>query len=105
MVFPGRLCYAVIMEELMSVDKSLGMQECGRIPQGIYEPWGDFKKYDEIIFVICYFRCISKTECGKHKTYNSNQTFNCHYGNHPSFVQISNTINAVMDFYINRVVT
>lgn len=31
--------------------KSLGMQECGRIPQGIYEPWGDFKKYDEIILV------------------------------------------------------
>lgn len=36
--------------------KSLGMRECGRIPQGIYEPWGDFKKYDEIILVICYFR-------------------------------------------------
>ena len=31
--------------------KSLGMQECGRIPQGIYEPWGDFKKYDEIILM------------------------------------------------------
>ena len=56
MVFPGRLCYAVIMEELMSVDKSLGMQESGRIPKGIYEPLGEFKIYDEIIFVICYFR-------------------------------------------------
>ena len=31
--------------------KSLGMQECGKIPQGIYEPWGDLKKYDEIIFM------------------------------------------------------
>lgn len=29
--------------------KSLGMHECGRIPQGIYEPWGDYRKYDEII--------------------------------------------------------
>lgn len=29
--------------------KSLGMQECGRVPNGIYEPWGDYKKYDEII--------------------------------------------------------
>lgn len=31
--------------------KSLGMQECGKIPQGIYEPWGDLKKYDEIFFM------------------------------------------------------
>ena len=31
--------------------KSLGMQECGRIPDGIYEPWGEFKKYDEIILM------------------------------------------------------
>lgn len=29
--------------------KSLGMLECGKIPNGIYEPWGDYKKYDEII--------------------------------------------------------
>lgn len=29
--------------------KSLGMHECGRIPNGIYEPWGDHKKFDEII--------------------------------------------------------
>ena len=31
--------------------KSLGMQECGRITNGIYEPWGEFKKYDEIILM------------------------------------------------------
>ena len=31
--------------------KSLGMQECGRIPDGIYEPWGEFKRYDEIILM------------------------------------------------------
>jgi len=31
--------------------KSLGMQECGRIPNGIYEPWGEFKRYDEIILM------------------------------------------------------
>ncbi len=31
--------------------KSLGMKECGRIPNGIYEPWGEFKKYDEIILM------------------------------------------------------
>lgn len=29
--------------------KSLGMCECGRIPRGIYEPWGDHIKYDEVI--------------------------------------------------------
>ena len=29
--------------------KSLGMKECGRIPNGIYEPWGDYKKHDEVI--------------------------------------------------------
>ena len=31
--------------------KSLGMQEGGRIPNGIYEPWGEHNKYDEIILV------------------------------------------------------
>jgi len=31
--------------------KALGMQECGKIPQGIYEPWGDLKRYDEIILM------------------------------------------------------
>lgn len=31
--------------------KSLGMQECGKIPQGIYEPWGEFNRYDEIILM------------------------------------------------------
>ena len=31
--------------------KSLGMEECGRIPNGIYEPWGEFKRYDEIILM------------------------------------------------------
>lgn len=31
--------------------KLLGMQECGRIPNGIYEPWGEFKRYDEIILM------------------------------------------------------
>ncbi len=30
---------------------SLGMRECGRIPEGIYEPWGEFKRYDEILFM------------------------------------------------------
>ncbi len=31
--------------------KSLGMQEGGRIPNGIYEPWGEHNKYDEIILM------------------------------------------------------
>ena len=31
--------------------RALGMQECGKIPKGIYEPWGDCNKYDEIIFI------------------------------------------------------
>lgn len=31
--------------------KSLGMQECGRIPNGIYEPWGEHHKYDEVILI------------------------------------------------------
>ena len=31
--------------------KSLGMHECGRIPDGIYEPWGEYKKYDEVVLV------------------------------------------------------
>ena len=31
--------------------KALGMEECGKIPQGIYEPWGELKKYDEIILM------------------------------------------------------
>ena len=31
--------------------QSLGMRECGRIPDGIFEPWGEFKKYDEIILM------------------------------------------------------
>ena len=31
--------------------KSLGMQECGRIPKGIFEPWGEHNKYDEIILM------------------------------------------------------
>lgn len=31
--------------------KSLGMKECGRIPDGIFEPWGEYKKYDEIILM------------------------------------------------------
>ncbi|MGN0402448.1 MAG: GNAT family N-acetyltransferase [Acetatifactor sp.] len=31
--------------------QSLGMRECGRIPNGIYEPWGEYKKFDEVIFV------------------------------------------------------
>ena len=31
--------------------KSLRMKECGRIPDGIYEPWGEHNKYDEIILV------------------------------------------------------
>lgn len=30
--------------------KALGMQECGRIPDGIYEPWDSGMKYDEILF-------------------------------------------------------
>lgn len=29
--------------------KALGMQECGRIPKGIYEPWEDNMAYDEVI--------------------------------------------------------
>lgn len=29
--------------------KALGMIECGRIPNGIYEPWGDKRVYDEVI--------------------------------------------------------
>ena len=31
--------------------KSLGMQECGRIPKGIYEPWGEHNRYDEVILL------------------------------------------------------
>lgn len=30
--------------------QALGMTECGRIPGGILEPWGDNKVYDEVIF-------------------------------------------------------
>lgn len=29
--------------------KALGMIECGRIPNGIFEPWGDKRVYDEVI--------------------------------------------------------
>lgn len=29
--------------------KALGMIECGRIPNGIYEPWADKRVYDEVI--------------------------------------------------------
>lgn len=31
-------------------DQALGMEECGRIPGGILEPWGDKKVFDELIF-------------------------------------------------------
>lgn len=31
-------------------DQTLGMTECGRIPGGIMEPWGDKKVFDELIF-------------------------------------------------------
>ncbi len=31
-------------------DQALGMQECGRIPGGILEPWGDKKVFDELIY-------------------------------------------------------
>lgn len=30
--------------------KAIGMEECGTIPGGILEPWGERKTYDEIIF-------------------------------------------------------
>jgi AraC-like DNA-binding protein/ribosomal protein S18 acetylase RimI-like enzyme len=29
--------------------KKIGMKECGRIPNGIFEPWGESLKYDEVI--------------------------------------------------------
>lgn len=31
-------------------DLAVGMEQCGRIPGGIKEPWGDEKAYDEIFF-------------------------------------------------------
>ncbi len=31
-------------------DKALGMELCGRIPNGILEPWGSRNTYDELIF-------------------------------------------------------
>ena len=31
-------------------EQALGMKECGRIPGGILEPWGDKKVFDELIF-------------------------------------------------------
>ncbi len=31
-------------------DQALGMEECGRIPGGILEPWGVKKVFDELIF-------------------------------------------------------
>lgn len=34
---------------------ALGMEECGRIPKGIREPWGEKKVYDELIF----YKCLS----------------------------------------------
>ena len=37
--------------ELNIIGESLGMKECGRIPNGIYEPCGEHNKYDEIILV------------------------------------------------------
>lgn len=30
--------------------RAIGMEQCGRIPGGILEPWGEKKTYDEIIF-------------------------------------------------------
>lgn len=29
---------------------AIGMEQCGKIPAGIIEPWGERKQYDEIIF-------------------------------------------------------
>lgn len=29
--------------------RAIGMEQCGRIPGGILEPWGERKTYDEII--------------------------------------------------------
>lgn len=34
-------------------EQALGMEECGRIPGGILEPWGDKKVFDELIFYKC----------------------------------------------------
>lgn len=31
-------------------DRALGMEECGRIPNGIQEPWGEKNVFDELIF-------------------------------------------------------
>lgn len=31
-------------------DMAIGMEQCGRIPGGIREPWGNGKVYDEIVF-------------------------------------------------------
>ena len=31
-------------------DMALGMEQCGRVPGGIKEPWDDGKVYDEVIF-------------------------------------------------------
>ena len=39
------------LDKSLAFYKALGMEECGKIPQGIYEPWGELKKYDEIILM------------------------------------------------------
>ena len=31
-------------------DQALGMEDCGKIPGGILEPWGDKKVFDELLF-------------------------------------------------------
>ncbi len=31
-------------------DMAIGMEQCGRIPGGVREPWGEEKTYDELIF-------------------------------------------------------
>lgn len=43
------ICHSSQSNVTGNLYKALGMQECGIIPNGIYEPWGDYKKYAEII--------------------------------------------------------